>query len=371
MATFDSTYLLELARERSAAGRSELAATVSDLFSGDGDQLSDRERAIMFEILHRIVKDAEMEVRKVISSRLADRADAPSELLALLGNDEIEVAYPILTESTVLHDQSLIEIIRNRTLEHQMAVAIRHSVSEDVTDALVETGDERVIKTLLQNENADISNATMEFLVEQSERVDSFQEPILLRKELRPEMAKRMYMWVSAALRKYIVDNCGANLSDIDDLIEDAVFETVGDQRGSGTNVSKSEQLAQELSKDGKVSPELMIRALQDGEVKLFVNLMSKGANLREELVMRFVLEPGGEGMAVACKALNLSDYEYQRVFSYCQKARPKKDDKNAKTVEAAIKFFRNVDKKSAVEVLKRWRRDKNYLSALRDLEVI
>jgi len=371
MTAFDSNYLLELARQRSAASRSELAATVSDLFAGDGDQLTDRERALMFEILHRIVKDAEMDVRKVISSRLADSENAPSELIQLLGNDEIEVAYPILTESSVLRDEGLIEIIRNRTLEHQMAVAIRHSVSEDVTDALVETGDERVIKTLLQNDNADISNATMEFLVEQSQRVDSFQEPILLRKELRPEMAKRMYMWVSAALRKYIVDNSGIDLSDVDDLIEDAVFETVGDQRGREANVSKSERLAEELSKEGTVSPELMIRALQDGEVRLFVNLMSKSAKLRDELVMRFVLEPGGEGLAVACKALNLSDYEYQRVFAYCQKARPKRDEENDKSVEAAIKFYRNVDKTSALEVLKRWRRDKNYLSALRDLDVI
>lgn len=371
MAAFDSNYLLGLARERSAASRSELAATVTDLFAGDGDKLTDRERALMFEILHRIVKDAEMEVRKVISSRLADNQDAPSELIELLGNDEIEVAYPILTESTVLRDESLIEIIRNRTLEHQMAVAIRHSVSENVTDALVETGDERVIKTLLQNENAGISNATMEFLVEQSQRVDSFQEPILLRKELRPDMAKRMYMWVSAALRKYIVDNSGIDLSDVDDLIEDAVFETVGDQRGRDANVTKSELLAEELSKDGAVAPELMIRALQDGEVRLFVNLMSKSAKLRDELVMRFVLEPGGEGLAVACKALNLSDYEYQRIFTYCQKARPQRDEENDKSVEAAIKFFRNVDKLSANEVLKRWRRDKNYLSALRDLDVI
>lgn len=312
-----------------------------------------------------------MEVRKVISSRLADRTDAPNELLELLGNDEIDVAYPILTECTVLRDESLIEIVRNRTLEHQMAVAIRHSVSEELTDALVETGDERVIKTLLQNDNASISKATMEFLVEQSERVGSFQEPILLRKELQPEMAKRMYMWVSAALRKYIIEHSGISQSDIDDLMEEAVIETVGNQSKEEANVTKSARLAQELSRDGRISPDLMIRALQDGEVKLFVNLISQGTHLRDELVMRFVLEPGGEGLAVVCKALNLSDYEYQRVFTYCRKARPNRNEEAEKSIEAAILFFRNVNKDSAIEVVKRWRRDKNYLSALRDLDVI
>ena len=366
MTTFDSNYLLTLARQRSAAGRSKLAATISDLFTGGGDTLTDHERAMMFEILHNIVKDAEMEVRKVISTRLADSEDAPIELITLLGNDDIEVAFPILTESKVLQDENLIEIIRNRTLEYQMAVAIRNSVSENVTDALVETGDERVIKTLLQNENANISNATMEFLVEQSQRIDSFQEPILHRKELSPEMAKRMYAWVSAALRKYIVENTSIDPAGIDDLIEDAITETI-----DNTGASKSEELAKELNKIGKVSPGLMIRALQEGEIRLFVNLMSEGADLRDDLVMRFVLEPGGEGLAVACKAIGLSDFEYQRVFTNCCKARPKEDSDTDISVKEAIQFFRNVDKETALEVLTRWRRDKSYLSALRDLDVI
>ncbi len=371
MASFDSNYLLELARQRSAASRNELAATVNDLFTGNGEQLTDRERALMFEILHRIVKDSEMEVRKAISSRLATIKDAPSELIELLGNDEIDVAYPILTESSVLQDEKLIEIIRNRTLEHQMAVAIRYNVSEYVSDALVETGEERVIKTLLQNDNARISNATMEFLVEQSQRMDSFQEPILLRKELKPEMTKRMYLWVSAALRKYIVENSGIDISELDDLLEEAVVESIGDRRDPEANISKSERLADELTKEGAVAPELLIRALQEGEVKLFVNLVSKSAQLRDDLIMRFVLEPSGEGLAVTCKALNLSDYEYQRVFTYCLKARADGSDTDTKPIETAIKFYRNIDKTAAEEVVKRWRRDKDYLSALRDLDVI
>ena len=370
MTTFDTNYLIELAHKRSVAGRSELAATISDLFAGDGSQLSDRERALMFEILHRIVKDAEMDVRKIISSRLADRADAPPELIRLLGNDDIEVAYPILTESNVLHDNDLIEIIRNRTLEHQMAVAIRHNVSEHVTDALVEHGDEHVIKTLLQNTNADISKATMGFLVEQSQRVDSFQEPILNRKELRPEMVKRMYTWVSGALQDYISLNFNIDLSDIQDLTPDAMSKTIEAQNSQESRVNKSAELAKQISKDGKVSPELLIRSLQDGEVRLFVNLLSQSTDIREELITRFVFEPGGEALAIACKAINLSDYEYQRIFTYCLKSRPQKENKNDLAIETAIKFFRSVEKKSADEVLQKWRSDKNYLTAIHDLDL-
>jgi len=140
----------------------------------------------MFDILHKIVHNAEMTVRRIIAEQLADLPDAPRDLIKLLANDEVEVAYSILRESDVLEDEDLIEVISRRTQEHNLAVSVRRSISEDVTDALVETDDESVINTLLKNSGASLSLATMEFLVEKSKRVDAFQEPILRRGDLDP-----------------------------------------------------------------------------------------------------------------------------------------------------------------------------------------
>lgn len=370
MAAFDSTYLLELARKKSAESRSEIASTVSDLFAGGNDKLTDRERSLMYEILHNVVRDAEMEVRKVIGSRLADRGDAPLELVSLLANDDIEVAFPILSESAVLKDEQLIEVVRHRTLEHQMAVAIRRSVSEDVTAAIVEQGNERVIRTLLQNDNAKISNTTMEFLVEQSERVDTFQEPILHRRELKPDMAKRMYLWVSAALRKHIVENCGLSRSEVDDLLESAALEFVDDGKIADKD-SKSHELAATLKSEGEISTDLMIRALRDGEVRLFVDLMAEATGVRHDLIMRFVIEPGGEALAVASRAVGMQEEEFKQVFLLCRKARPVENVNLRDKAASALALFNNVTVESAAEVVDRWKRDSGYLSALRDLNMI
>ncbi len=72
-------------------------------------------------------------------------------LLKMLANDEIEVAGPVLKKSTVLQDLDLVEVIRNRTIEHQLAIAVREHVSERVSGALVEAGHEWVITTLLSS----------------------------------------------------------------------------------------------------------------------------------------------------------------------------------------------------------------------------
>ncbi|MDP6883511.1 MAG: DUF2336 domain-containing protein, partial [Rhodospirillales bacterium] len=188
MESVNAEFLLRLARDKSMAGRQELAETISDLFLGNTQTLSERERALTYDILSQVIHDVEMGVRRNISKQLSDKPGAPHDLVLMLANDDIEVAYPILAYNKVLQDADLIEVIRHRTLEHQLAIAIREDVSEVVSDALVRTGRERVVRTLLENANAAISSSTMEYLVEQSRRIDSFHETILNRGDLGPDL---------------------------------------------------------------------------------------------------------------------------------------------------------------------------------------
>ena len=134
----DPRLLLKMAQDRSVQGRKALVNTISDLFSERASGLSEREHALMNDILGKLVHDFEMSVRQELAERLAARENAPHELIVALANDEIEVARPILMESSVLETPELIEIIKNRTREHQLAIAMRRSVNEIISDALVE-----------------------------------------------------------------------------------------------------------------------------------------------------------------------------------------------------------------------------------------
>jgi uncharacterized protein (DUF2336 family) len=120
--------LLKLARDRSVEGRTRLVQSVGDLFFDTDTVLSDRERSLMTEILRQLIHDVEMSVRLALSERLAAEDGAPKDLIQILANAEIEVAYPILKDSSVLQDIDLIEIIQHRTMNHQLAVAMRDSL---------------------------------------------------------------------------------------------------------------------------------------------------------------------------------------------------------------------------------------------------
>ena len=365
----DSEHLYELAREKSVAGRMALAETISDLFLQRGCTLTERERTLMFSILRQMIHDAEMSVRRVVSAQLAERDDAPRDLVQRLANDEIEVAYPILTKSTVLHDTDLIEVIQQRTLEHQMAIAIRETVSEAVSGALVQAGHKDVITTLLENSNAEISDATMEYLVDETKRIDTFQEPILRREDLDPKLAKRMFMWVSAALRQYIQENSGLSQTDIDDLLEKVALEEVAAVTSPDRPKRKSETLAAELDTSGKVTPDLLVQSLSEGEVGLFMAMFGKFTGLRELLVMRLVFEAGGEGLAIACKAVGIDKENFSSIFALSRKARPGSDTTLKRDSRKILDFYDRISEDAAKQVVRRWQRDVDYLAAIRELE--
>ena len=367
---FDSEYLYRLARDKSVAGRMVLAETISDLFLQRGCTLTERERTLMFSILRHMIHDAEMSVRRIVSVPLAELDDAPRDLVQRLANDEIEVAYPILTKSTVLHDTDLIEVIQQRTLEYQMAIAIRQSVSEAISGALVQTGNESVISTLLENPNAKISDATMEYLVDEAKRINTLQEPILRRHDLDPRLAKRMFLWVSAALRQYILDNSGLSQTDIDDLLEKVTLEEVAAVTSPDRPKAKSENLAAELDTCGKVTPDLLVRSLSEGEVGLFMAMFRRFTGLRELLVTRLVFEAGGEGLAIACKAVGIDKENFSSIFALSRKARPGSDTTLKRDSRKVLDFYDRISEDAAKQVVRRWQRDVDYLAAIRELEV-
>lgn len=363
--------LYRLARERSEAGRKALVDAVSDLFFDDQHVLSDREKALMTDILRQIIHDMEMSVRVNLAERLTETKNAPHELVVLLANDEIEVAHPILLASELLHDTDLVEIIHHRTLEHQLTIAMRKSINEEVTDALVESGKEDVVKTLLENSSARISKGTMEYLVYQSKRVDTYQNPLLKRPDLPPDLAKRMYWWVSAALRQHIVENYEVDLTEIDETIEttvkDVFHKTREEEEEKGSPIPVV--LAERLAESEAITPKLLVQVLRKGEIPLFEALFANLTGLDVPLVRQILFEPGGEALAMACKAVEIDKSNFASLFMLSRKAWSGEGVISPSELTRVLNLFDRVQTDMAIKLLKQWRRDPEFLGALSALE--
>lgn len=364
-------FLLDLALDRSIEGRRALTNTIGDLFSERDTALSEREHALMADILRKLIRDCEMAVRRDLSERLAKAENPPHDLILALANDEFEVAQPILAQSQVLRDIELIQIIRHRTQQHQLAIAMRRSVSEYVSDALVETGSIDVVKALLENQNAKISEATMEYLAEESQRVDSYQEPLIKRQDLKPELAERMYLWVSAALRQYILEQFDVHPGQLDDHLEGVARSIAGNQQQHPCDPAAAQPataLAEELAKQEHITPDFLIQVLRQGEIALFEAMFGKLSGLPAPRLQRVLYDSGGDGLAIACRALDMPKSSFATIFLLSRKRNAGQSIVDPRDLSRALQLFDRANPEAAQQVVKMWCRDPGYLDAIEQI---
>ncbi len=355
--------LLAMAHDRSRAGREHLATAVSDLFAEKDTVLTERERSIMTDILTRLVKDVETSVRRKLAQRLADIDVVPRELIVALANDEIEIAAPVLSRSKVLQDVDLIEVIRHRTLEHQLAIAMRETVAASVSSALVEAGDGSVVEALLCNQGATIGPDTMTLVVDQSRDRRNYQEPLLRREELSPDLAKRMYSWVSEALRAMILERYELDAHDLDAAMAGAVRDSF-EEAESDEREDDSDPLAALLALDEVAQSEL-VKTLREGEITKFQLHLQKATGLRLPFLRILMFEPGGERLAIVCRAIDMAPKVFSAIFRLLRASSQREARMRRGEMTRIAALYLDIKTDLAMTVLRQWRRNPDFFAEI------
>ena len=353
--------LIKLAQVRTTQSRHTLAVEMSNLFGEPQVLTSDRERGLVAEILESLIVAFERDIRQDLAERLSSKPAVPHSLIMMLANDEIEVARPVLLNSQVFTVDDLISIIEGRGEDHQRCIAQRDGIEERVCNALVATDSVPVIETLLHNEGARISEATMAYLVEEAHWVESYREPLIARSELEPPLARRLYSLVSAALRKHILERFDLDPSELDDALEEAVVE-----RSGGGRVSR---LATQIAGLREITPELLIKVMRRGDRLLFEQLLAQHADLSEGILRRILYGNDGREVAILCRALDFEKSEFAVIFFLTSQGGPGREVQDPRDVAPLMDFFDQLEPAQARQTLELWRRDPDYVEAVLDLD--
>ena len=362
----DLTSLVELARQKTADGRRVIFENIADLFISPEGRLNERESALMNDILHKLIHDVEMQVRRDLSERLADNGDAPHDLVVMLANDEIEVAKPILLKSDTLRDADLIQIIKERTQEHILQVAHRDSLTEAVTDVIVAKGEDDAIEALIGNADAALSRKAFNFLVERSKRVDRFQRPLIQRDDLPPALAHRMFWWVSAALRQHILQSYSVDEAMVDDFLRDSAETAIEKNERERVATTAAEALVNGLADRGELTLDFILRSLRNGEVQLFITALAHRARIDVATARRIVFDTGGEPLAVLCRAVGMEQSDF--ATTYLLTRRPNGNALGAMVTPKVAELFGSLTSDTAMAALRYWKQDDNFLRAQSEL---
>lgn len=360
--------LLQLARERSRESRELLAEVMVALLQTKGEGLDSAELRLIDDVLRTLLQNVERTVRERLANALSRIDGCPRDLIWFLATERIDVAYPILLRSKALEDNDLIELVYQTALEHRIAIARRPHLSAVVSDALAQVGETDVIVELLNNATARLAKATLNYIVERAREEKAFHEPLLRRPDLTPEMASRLYAWVSAALRRYVLKHWDIAPELIDDGLQAALQSDFPD----GREADPADDLAQAVAEDGSKFKRLMMSSVEAGDLRLVVSLISTALGLRKTLVRRILLERTSESLCIVCQALGLSRKEcldFLAVLSEARKGLGTGHD--APDLAALGAFFDRIDEETARHVIAHWGREQTYLGAVRALEIV
>ncbi len=315
-----SESLLDLAKSRQPADRERLLLAIADLCDAPhaGDAMKSASiQALLSSIFMSLVVEAERDIRRRLSHKLAAADWAPNALVNVLALDDIEIARPIISLSPVLKDLDLIRLLVEATIEHQVEVARRPNLPAKVVSAILEQAEPAVMSALAANHTAELSPSDMEELVEASRQIAALHSPLSEHPRLTGQLAKRLYLWVGLALRQGLADRFRLDVAILDESLAAAVVEAHGAAPSpeaeptvrttrDGERELMEQRLIDKLHSAGQLRPGYLIRALREGRLGLFAGALAVLGRFDTAQVQATLDSDRPELLALACAAVGI-----------------------------------------------------------------
>jgi len=290
------------------ARRIEMLTRITDLFVSGAPRFAEDQIGVFDDVMVRLVATIEAKARARLSQRLAPIANAPTAVIHMLAfDDDIEVAQPVLSQSIRLGDRELVANAASKSQQHMAAIAQRRSLSEAVTDVLVERGSRDVVHSVVKNSGARFSDAGFRMLVKRSTGDDALATEVGKRSDIpRPHFLTLLEKASSDVRARLAAENPQAGAA-----VEGVVAEVVGGIRNDARNASPDFAAAQ-----AAVERQNRIRRIGEAEIYQYARerkfeetaiALSLLCETPIDVVERALLDPGAEIVLILAKVAGLS----------------------------------------------------------------
>ena len=182
--------------------RVETLRRITDLFVAGADRFNEHQIEVFDGVIGRLIERIEARALAELSRRLAPINNAPLHVVRrLAGDDDIDVAEPVLSQSLRLSDQDLIEIANTKSQAHLLAISTRPRIAAPVTDVLLRRGDDRVFHKLAENPEASFSEDGFAALVKNAEKDEQLAEKVGFRFDIPLRLFRELLLRATEAVR--------------------------------------------------------------------------------------------------------------------------------------------------------------------------
>jgi uncharacterized protein (DUF2336 family) len=330
--------------------QTELTKIVGDLLSIN---LSPREAELIADVLIALLRQAEKDLRHAMAERLSVLDNVPLRVVLQVVNDEIDIAGPMLRHSPVLGDMDLAYIIKSKSPEYWRAIAARQSLSTYVVDMLADTEDFDTALTLVENESIALTEHAVSILADLARNHSDLATPLIRRDEVTNEIASRMYQYVGQQLKQQIVEKYKINTSAMLDTIDEVVLEFVDAGAQEYIPSHNLIQAAERFKAKGLLTINMMTETLKRGQIQAFVAQFSQFTGLSPATIADILIQPSGQGLAVACKAFEISKSDFTSMYLLTNRIRNNGKMVDMKDMSRALHYYDAIKAELAKSILK------------------
>lgn len=299
------TDIARLAANPSAENRAQIAGKIASAF--DRAPLSEVERQLAGDIFRALARDVESRVRQALADNLKACEHLPRDIAVLLANDvAAEVATPMLECSSVLTDEDLVKIVRERAPEHRLAIARRSKVSALVVDALAEASELPVAEILVAHKGAELGEGAMLRLLDDFGDNERVHAPLARRGQLPLPVAERLVTQVSEHLREQLIRQYDLSADTAAELMLLARERaTVGLVQAGGSDL---DTMLQQMHAGGRLTPSIVLRALMTGDVDFFIAALARRAGIPAANAHALAHDKGDMGLKALIQRAGMSE---------------------------------------------------------------
>jgi len=330
----DLNALKSLAETNTRETRSSLFDQMSHLAYGTRSPMNEREREAAADILLGLLRDAAPDARAVLAQRLTASTGVPQDLLRALAFDDDAVARPIILHCLELCDDDIAALICEGSPAHRRIVTRREGLSERLSDLIVDCDDIELTENLAANTTAHVSAATFNKMATKSETSQPLCKLMLERGDLPPIVAHRMFWWVRGATRQRVLANHAVDLEDLESILDEACRNGLVRPPPLGS----FRQFTDLIAGRDYLPISGLLTILRQGSLEHFARALCERMAIDRRTALRITRDPGGEAIALACRAMRVEKGQFLTMFFLMDflrfgKARPLSD---LRYVEAA-----------------------------------
>jgi uncharacterized protein (DUF2336 family) len=281
---------------------------VTDLFVLGAKEYSAEQIELFDDVIARLAIAIEARARADLANRLADVPRAPLNVIkGLAGDDIIEVAAPVLSQSLRLDDETLILVATTKGQDHLLAISARKSISQALADVLLTRGNQQVARSLAKNHGARFSDSGFGALVRRSERDTALALEVGLRADLPSHHLAKLVEVAPDAVRRKLAAASPVAAAEVRRIASLAASAAKAEAALPRRDYTAAQDRISEMRKSAKFGDAEVRSFAQAGQYEETVVAVSLLCRLPLEAVENALQDEGSDMCLVVARAAGLS----------------------------------------------------------------